>query len=214
MHAAARVGTAGLLATGVVGVSVVAHVAAGGAAHLGSPLFLIACGVVFAAVSRLPIRQWSTPIAATVMLLSQLALHLSMQLRLPSVAAFESVIGMSGMSGMSSATPPNAVLAHATTAAGAAMPALNSVSMLLTHLLAGIAALVIIRRGDKAIASLLEFLAVVLPSIALVAAPVMRLALPTITTDYRVDIATRCCDEVVLRRGPPALPPTPALSIA
>jgi len=196
---AARACKAGLVATAVIAVSVVGHLAVGGAAHLLSPTFPISLILVYAVLLALPVRTWSARVLIPLLVVSQVLLHFGMQLGMQPRLLLNLVNppadAMSAMTGSTNTT-------HS-------MASYSTTSMVLAHAAAIVVAYVLIRRGDRMIDALLLLLGAVVPVLTTPPTLVVIAGAPATRSERVVVLRPAFLIADVVRRGPPAVLPTP-----
>lgn len=199
MRDLARASKAGLVAFAVIAVSVVAHIVAGGAAHLASPLFAVLAVATFAICMRLSRSEWTVPRLVAVLGLSQVVLHYAMTMTDPSAAAMNSMT-------------PSPVVGTAGPALAPPVSLLDSAGpMVFAHIVAIAIATVLVLHSERFISALEALLTYVIPAFAEPATAPNRDAwrrLPARTSSWVPAFVLR--DARMRRRGPPnAWVPTP-----
>jgi hypothetical protein len=199
----ARASRAGLVAFAVIAVSVVAHVLAGGAAHLASPLFAVFAVAAFFVCMRMSRHEWTVPRLVAVLGISQIVLHyainMTMSMAEPSMTAMNSPM-------------PSPVVGMADPAIAQPVSLLDSAGpMVFAHLVAIAIATVLVLHSERFISALEALLTYVIPAFAEPAAAPNRDAwtrLPVRPSSWVPAFVLR--DARISRRGPPnAWVPTP-----
>jgi hypothetical protein len=188
----ARASRAGLVAFAVIAVSLAAHVLAGGAADLASPMFAAFAIAAFVVCVRLSRSEWTMPRLVAVLGGSQIVLHYAM------------VMTGSGMKAMPSTAPhpvatmPDAAMAQPVSLLDSAGP------MISAHVVAIAVATLLVLHSERFISALEALLTYVLPVLAEPAAAPNRDAwtrLPVRPSSWVPALVLR--DGRISRRGPP-----------
>jgi len=184
MSMTARAGRGGFVALSVIGVSLAAHLIAGGSADFWSPLLLIEFAAIAVASVWLSGRHWTMPRFVVLLVASQIVLHFSMQ--------------WSHMSGMSASDSGAAEMTPVA-------PTPNSPwAMYVAHAGAVVVIALLIRQSESRALALTEIVAAVVHpifTISSVSPPFSWFAHPIFSTALEFD--DLWCVSSLQRRGPP-----------
>jgi hypothetical protein len=187
MSMTARAGRGGFVALSVIGVSLAAHLIAGGFTDFWSPLLLIEFAAIAVASVWLSGRHWTMPRFVVLLVASQIVLHFSMQ--------------WSHMSGMSASDSGAAAMTPVA-------PTPNSSwAMYVAHAGAVVVIVLLIRQSESRVVALIAILAAVVHPImmnSVVFPPLSWFANPIFSRSLEFD--DLWCVSSLKRRGPPPSP--------